>query len=657
MSLKSSLYESLKYKINSKNIIIFKGNVDETIFPKILGIDFPKSKKNFLDSEAISFKEYIALYLYQNGYDNIHYFSSNLNKFIIEEGIFKPINDVDKNWENSNQQNQNEFILGGDDDFPDYNENFDEGNAQTENVHSLNRFIEKIENTIEKLIIDTQNNNLGKLNHAYIIDLSEFIISERNTQLNLDDISRLINLFTSFFNSRIINILTRKLKLIFIVKNDEIFSSILLNKSSEILTHIIEFPDRKEREVFINKIQSSYGLISDNPERTMEDINYAISITDGFSIREILQFAKVKNQLSDDDSKNVDSFKSLYRLVKFHKKDSEWEKMDFNKIENLEAFFSNRIKGQNRAIRKVKETIIRSFLGLQGIQQNNDSYSLKPRGVLFLVGPTGVGKTELAKTLSEFVFGDEKKIIRFDMSEYNHEESDQKLIGAPPGYIGYEAGGKLINEVISKPFSILLFDEIEKANGKILDKFLQILEDGCLTSSKGELADFSETFIIFTSNLGASNVDPNFSEEEVYKHFKNAVTDYFVNKLNRPEILNRIGIKNIVPFNLIKDKEIIKSICQSKLEIISRNLQKQKSIILKSKDQEDMDNLIEFILNNSDKTMGARGLVNTIETIFIDRLSSFMFANWNDNLSKANKDNLKYIRYSVKNNKLIFEIH
>ncbi|AFX74678.1 ATPases with chaperone activity, ATP-binding subunit [Mesomycoplasma hyorhinis SK76] len=131
---------------------------------------------------------------------------------------------------------------------------------------------------------------------------------------------------------------------------------------------------------------------------------------------------------------------------------------------------------------------------------------------MFFTGPTGTGKTEISKALAEFIFGSENHLIRFDMSEYNLEHSDQKLIGAPPGYEGHEAGGQLTNAIKEKPFSIVLFDEIEKAHGRILDKFLQILEDGRLTSSKGELVDFSETFIIFTSNLGVSEVGKQGSD-------------------------------------------------------------------------------------------------------------------------------------------------
>lgn len=171
-------------------------------------------------------------------------------------------------------------------------------------------------------------------------------------------------------------------------------------------------------------------------------------------------------------------------------------------------------------------------------------------------------KTETAKTLAELLFSDERSCIRFDMSEYGQSHSDQKLLGAPPGYVGYEAGGQLTNAVKNNPFSILLFDEIEKAHPSILDKFLQILEDGRMTDGQGNTVYFSETIIIFTSNLGIYGVDctgertlrvtHRMSYEEVQKSVRKGIEEYFKLQLGRPEILNRIG-ENIVVFDFIRE--------------------------------------------------------------------------------------------------------
>src|SRR5262249_53243971 len=157
------------------------------------------------------------------------------------------------------------------------------------------------------------------------------------------------------------------------------------------------------------------------------------------------------------------------------------------------------------------------------------------------------GKTELAKTVTSLLFGDESAYIRFDMSEFSAEHADQRLIGAPPGYIGYNTGGELTNAIRQKPFSVVLFDEIEKAHPRILDKFLQILDDGVLTSGRGERVYFSESLIIFTSNLGmtrtlpdgsrAANVAPGEPIDEIRHKVRSEIEYHFKLEISRPEIL------------------------------------------------------------------------------------------------------------------------
>ncbi|WP_406617351.1 AAA family ATPase [Mycoplasmopsis adleri] len=456
---------------------------------------------------------------------------------------------------------------------------------------------------------------------AFIIDCSDFIFDNKS-QLPSEQLASLLEQFTLQLEHEYIRYLKKKSKLILIVNNSEIFNSISFNSNPEVLTLNISKPDNEERKAFFGSIASSITFknksISLNDEKVWKE---AISITDGLSFREIFQMLRV---LYSENNKEVkfNDFKSLYRMIYFSKKDSEWEKNEPDKIKKLDEFFNNRIIGQESAISALKKTLIRSLVGLQGIVQSTDSTS-KPRGILFFAGPTGVGKTEMAKALSEFVFGDEKRIIRFDMSEYNHEESDQKLIGSAPGYVGYEAGGQLTNAVLEKPFSILLFDEIEKANGKIMDKFLQILEDGRLTSSKGEMVDFSETFIIFTSNIGSNNFQDNFDAESSKKHFIKAVIDYFTNTLKRPEILNRIGIKNIVPFIPLND-EAASKIVELKFKKIAKYLEKNKNIKL-AYDNKVISGLQKIVIQNADKSMGGRGLVTRLESIFVDNLSQFIF--------------------------------
>ncbi|MBQ5543623.1 MAG: ATP-dependent Clp protease ATP-binding subunit [Mycoplasmataceae bacterium] len=275
---------------------------------------------------------------------------------------------------------------------------------------------------------------------------------------------------------------------------------------------------------------------------------------------------------------------------------------------------------------------------------------------MFFVGPTGVGKTEISKALCEYIFGDESCLIRFDMSEYNHEESDQKLIGAAPGYVGYDAGGQLTNAVKEKPFCILLFDEIEKAHNKILDKFLQILEDGRLTSSQGETIDFSETLIIFTSNIGTSQIkDITANNEIIHQQFINAVKDYFKNNLKRPEILNRIGEKNIIPFDFITNDQILDEILNMKLSNIIKKLKEEKYIDLRI-NQPDKEYLFEKIKNKYDRSMGGRGLMEKLETNFVDDLSEFIFVNY-ETINQNKKDKVfTHVQGTWKNNEINFFI-
>jgi ATP-dependent Clp protease ATP-binding subunit ClpA len=155
----------------------------------------------------------------------------------------------------------------------------------------------------------------------------------------------------------------------------------------------------------------------------------------------------------------------------------------------------------------VLDILKRTSIGLTGAQSRG--LSARPRGVLFFAGPTGVGKTEMAKSIAEIVFGDESAYLRFDMSEFSAEHSGDRLIGAPPGYVGYDQGGELTNAMREQPFRVVLFDEIEKAHNRILDKFLQVLEDGRLTDGRGDTVYFSESLIIFTSNAGVSRKLPD----------------------------------------------------------------------------------------------------------------------------------------------------
>lgn len=218
------------------------------------------------------------------------------------------------------------------------------------------------------------------------------------------------------------------------------------------------------------------------------------------------------------------------------------------------------------------------------------------------------------------------------MSEYQQAHSDQKLLGAPPGYVGYEAGGQLTNAIKEKPFSILLFDEIEKAHPSILDKFLQILEDGRMTDSSGETVYFSESIIIFTSNLGVyntdeygkrtSNIEINMCYKELKEKVLNGVKDYFIYKLGRPEILNRIG-DNIVVFDYIRD-EVANLIIDSQLNKINGNILSNKNIKVEIQSYA-YEQISKFAKNNLEN--GGRGIGNIIEKYYINPLARYFYDN------------------------------
>ena len=391
------------------------------------------------------------------------------------------------------------------------------------------------------------------------------------------------------------------------------------NPEVEIVT--LQKPDRIERKAMVQKIEDSFEVKLKNGTTSLLDNDNieCIDMLEDFTNREIIQLSRMSRK------EEKTTFDKLFYLFKYGEKENPWEKLEQSRVKNIKKELSERVVGQDEAIAKIEKTVVKAYMGLTGLHKTS-SRSM-PKGVFFFVGPTGVGKTELSKALAKFLFGDEQACIRFDMSEYAQENSDQKLIGAAPGYVGYEEGGQLTNAIKEHPFSVVLFDEIEKAakpNPRILDIFLQILEDGRLTDSKGETVYFSDTIIVFTSNLGASQVQASADKEGVAKEFIKIVKEYFDNELKRPELLGRIGYNNIVPFNFIQDKEFMMKIASSKLRPIQLGIFEKYRIDLVFEDEL---KFVNYILSDADITKGGRDILNAINDKLLDELAMYLFQN------------------------------
>ncbi len=348
-------------------------------------------------------------------------------------------------------------------------------------------------------------------------------------------------------------------------------------------------------------------------------------LTDGLPLAALGDIA----QLADRQGIGFRDVDDAVQCYKVGVVENPWKKGYLrSRIAGALPFIETRVRGQRPAVTKTIDILMRSVMGLTGAQARSSGN--RPRGVLFFAGPTGVGKTELAKTLTQLIFGDDRAYIRFDMSEFAEEHTGARLLGAPPGYIGYDAGGELTNAVREKPFAVVLFDEIEKAHPRILDKFLQILEDGRLTDGRGETAYFSEAILVFTSNLGiyvedehgrrVQSVQPGDAQDVVESRVRGAIEDYFKYHLSRPEILNRIG-DNIVVFGFITP-EIGAQIFDGMLANVVDRVRDEHKIDLAIADAV-RSSLREMCIR--DLANGGRGIGNQLESLFVNPLSRALF--------------------------------
>jgi ATP-dependent Clp protease ATP-binding subunit ClpB len=270
---------------------------------------------------------------------------------------------------------------------------------------------------------------------------------------------------------------------------------------------------------------------------------------------------------------------------------------EMQKLVQMEENLRRRVIGQDEALEAVANAVRRARAGLQDPN--------RPVGSFIFLGPTGVGKTETARALAEFLFDDERAMVRLDMSEYMEKHAVARMIGAPPGYVGYEEGGQLTEAVRRRPYSVVLFDEIEKAHPDVFNLLLQILDDGRLTDSKGRVVDFKNTVLIMTSNLGSREIqaatENPLADRDIRQNVLQVLRDHF-----KPEFLNRID--DIVVFGQLS-KEQIATIIDVQLEKLRRMLEDRGITIELDQSAKDL-----LVAEGYDPVYGARPLKRAIQT-------------------------------------------
>lgn len=602
-----------------KTTLIIDGNViDETL-------EYIQNENKYI---KVSLDEFLDDYFSNLGYKNIIFFN-------MVDGFYNPISEVNK----GDVENKIATIVDrtmeergiakpqGGNKIPGESESTSKFTIASRNIRNL------MINQLEPVVIILKDAS------RYIVDKESHEASETyafaQTALGINNTTRVATANPNNLSNLLIVITD---------KNNDV-PPWFFNNHPLVQVISIPHPNRGLRQIFVDHFCQK--LVDENQDDEKKHKAQFVDLTGGFSLRDLESLVDMMVR----EGIPLSQIQKGVTKFKYGIKDNPWEATElFDRVANnqIEERIANRVKGQEKAVKEAVSIIRRSVFGLSGLQHSSNKS--KPKGILFMAGPTGVGKTELAKSIAEAIFGDEDKIVRFDMSEYSLEHSDQRLLGAPPGYVGYSEGGQLTNAVKENPFSVLLFDEIEKANPLILDKFLQILEDGRMTDGKGETVHFSETFIIFTSNIGTSvrssgNMDReagSFSGESTitkygdcgcnetdvelkkqkWQHYHSTIMDsiryYFDNKLGRPELRNRIG-QNFIVFNYISLK--------AGNEIFDKLLNKTKEALFEEKGitlelfPDAYNKLLQVCVNEETLKEGGRGIGNHLEKRFLNSLA------------------------------------
>ncbi len=400
---------------------------------------------------------------------------------------------------------------------------------------------------------------------------------------------------------------------------DEAASQVRINLFTEpdtikVMEEKIDVIMNEKEEAIYNQDFERAANLRDKEKEAREELN-----------TEMNKWKKIKNKdITEIGEENIAEIISKWTGIPIQKLTED----ENQKLKHLEEMLQKRVVGQNEAVEAVAKAIRRGRVGLKDPK--------RPIGSFLFLGPTGVGKTELSKALAEILFDNENSMIRLDMSEYMEAHSVSKLIGSPPGYIGYDGGGQLTEKVRRKPYSVILFDEIEKAHPDVMNLLLQILEDGRLTDSQGREVNFKNTIIIMTSNLGARYITEkkslgfgNVENEKEYEDIKKEVIKELKKEL-RPEFINRID--EIIVFHKLSEEDI-KQITNIMLKQVEERLKNQKYIV------EIDDGVVKAILKQGyDNNFGARPLRRTIQNLVEDRISEEILSG---NLKKNKKWILK----------------
>ena len=290
---------------------------------------------------------------------------------------------------------------------------------------------------------------------------------------------------------------------------------------------------------------------------------------------------------------------------------------DRAKLQRMEEELKKRVIGQNEAIKRMADVIRRSRAGIGDPN--------RPNGSFIFLGPTGVGKTELTKALAQFIFNDDNALIRVDMSEYMEKHSISKLIGSPPGYVGYDEAGQLTESVRHRPFSVILFDEIEKAHPEVFNMLLQVIDEGRLTDGKGRVVNFKNTIIILTSNIGSQFIEKmetigfsNNSDKQDYSNMKEKVMEAMKDHF-RPEFINRLD--EIIVFDILSE-EAIKEIVNLRVNVVKDRL------LTKEIDFKISDEALSYLAKEGyNPHYGARPLNRLIQNKILNPVANFIISN------------------------------